>query len=292
MADLKGRLVYYAYRAGAGVAERLPEPVVGPIGTAMGVVGGLFQPANRKMAARHQARVRGQKDSDAVNEVFASYGRYWLEILRMPAEVRKGTVDKYFEADGYENITHALEHGKGVILALPHMGGWEWAAAWMAGLGHHMLAVVEELDPPELFDWFARQREAIGLEIVALGPDVSNRVLKTLRENRIVCLLCDRDLSGDGVDVEFFGEKTTLPAGPATLALRTGAALIPVGVYFREGRGHYADIRPPLPVERQGRLRDDIARITQDIADVFEELIAKAPGQWHLLPPNWPSDRE
>jgi KDO2-lipid IV(A) lauroyltransferase len=292
MTSLEGRLSYFAYRAGAAVAERLPEPFVGPIGTAGGIVGGYFQPAKRRMAARHQQRVRGRRDPGAVNEVFASYGRYWLEILRMPAEVRKGTVDQYFDADGYSNITDALEEGNGVILALPHLGGREWAAAWMAGLGHHMLAVVEQLEPPELFDWFAKQREAIGLEIVALGPDVSARVLKTLRDNRIVCLLCDRDLSGDGVEVEFFGEKTTLPAGPATLALRTGAALVPVGVYFEPRRKHHADIRPPVPAKREGRLREDIARITQDLANVFEELIAVAPGQWHLLPPNWPSDRE
>ena len=292
MTSLKGRLSYLAYRVGAAVTERLPEPVVGPIGTAAGILGGYFQPANRRMAARHQERVRGRRDRGAVNEVFASYGRYWLEILRMPAEVRKGTVDEYFTAEGYTNITDALEEGNGVVLALPHLGGWEWAAAWMAGLGHNMLAVVEQLEPPELFDWFAQQRESYGLEIVALGPEVSSRVLKTLRENRIVCLLCDRDLPGDGVEVEFFGEKTTLPAGPATLALRTGAALLPVGVYFEPGRKHHADIRPPVPAKREGRLREDIARITQDLATVFEELIAAAPGQWHLLPPNWPSDRE
>ena len=105
----------------------------------------------------------------------------------------------------------------------------------MAAQGHHMLAVVEPLQPPELLEWFARQREAIGLEVVPIGPDVSRIVLRALRDNRIVCLLSDRDLTGDGVEVEFFGERTTLPAGPATLALRTGAALLPVAVYFESG---------------------------------------------------------
>ena len=106
-----------------------------------------------------------------------------------------------------------------------------------------------------------------------------------------MCLLCDRNLSGDGVDVKFFGEDTTLPAGPATLAVRTGAALLPVAVYFEPGRGHRTVVRPPVPSERQGRLRDDIAVITQRLADEFEELIRAAPEQWHLLQPNWPSDR-
>src|SRR4029077_20936893 len=138
--------------------------------------------------------------------------------------------------------------------------------AWMAAQGHHMLAVVEPLQPPELFEWFVRQREAIGLEIVPIGPDVSTAVLRALRDNRIVCLLSDRDLTGDGVEVEFFGERTTLPAGPATLSLRTGAASMPTAVYFGPGREHHAVIGPPIPVEREGRLRDDIARLTQEMA--------------------------
>jgi KDO2-lipid IV(A) lauroyltransferase len=153
-----------------------------------------------------------------------------------------------------------------------------------------MLAVVEALEPPELFEWFARQREAMGLEVVKLGPGVSTKLLKGLRDNRIVCLLADRDLTGDGVPVDFFGERTTLPAGPATLCLRTGATLLPLAVYFRPGRGHHAVIRPPVAVERTGRLKDDVARITQTLAGEFETLIGVSPEQWHLLQPNWPSD--
>jgi phosphatidylinositol dimannoside acyltransferase len=106
----------------------------------------------------------------------------------------------------------------------------------------------------------------------------------------VVCLLSDRDISGDGGDVEFFGERTTLPGGPATLALRTGAALLPAAVYFQGRRDHLAIVRPPVPVERAGRLRDDVARITQVLAHEFEELIRAAPEQWHLMQPNWPSD--
>ncbi len=224
--------------------------------------------------------------------MFEWYGRYWLEIFRLPVEVRRGEVIPNFEIEGYEHVEAGLARGKGVVLALPHLGGWEWAAAWMATKGHHMLAVVEPLQPPQLLEWFARQREAIGLEVVPIGPDVSRIVTRALRDDRIVCLLSDRDLTGHGVDVEFFGERTTLPAGPATLALRTGATLLPVAVYFEPGRGHRGVVRPPLDTARTGSLRDDIARITQLLASEFEDLIRVAPDQWHLLQPNWPSDRE
>jgi len=288
---VRGPLTTFAYRGATRVAQLVPAPLVPGLGRVAGRIGGWVQPDRRRMSARHQARVRGRSNGVDVARVFESYGRYWLEVFRLPAEVRRGEVEPNFTIKGYEHILDGLAAGRGVILALPHLGGWEWAGAWMAAQGHHMLAVVEPIDPPELFDWFARQREAIGLEIAPIGPDVSKRVLGALRDNRIVCLLSDRDLTGDGVEVEFFGERTTLPAGPATLALRTGAVILPVGVYFEAGRHHHGDVRPPIPNDRRSRLREDIARITQDLARAFEDLIRAAPDQWHLLQPNWPSDR-
>ena len=289
---MRGQLTTWTYRGAARIAQLVPERLLPGLGRVAGRLGGWPQRANREMSARHQRRVSGRADPAAVHGVFQWYGRYWLEILRLPADVRNGAVDPNFTIEGYEHVTEALAKGKGAILALPHLGGWEWAAAWMAKRGHHMLAVVEPLDPPELLEWFARQREAIGLEVVPMGPDVSRTVLRALRDNRIVCLLSDRDLTGDGVEVEFFGERTTLPAGPATLALRTGASLLPVAVYFEDGRGHRGVVRPPISAARHGSLRDDIGRITQCLAQEFEALIRVAPEQWHLLQPNWPSDRE
>ena len=153
-------------------------------------------------------------------------------------------------------------------------------------------AVVEPLQPPELFEWFVSFRRSLGMTIVSLGPDAARQVLAALRRNEVVCLLADRDLAGTGTSVWFFGETTTLPAGPATLALRSGAHLLPTAVYFRPGQeGVKGVVRPPLDTARQGRLRDDVARVTQDLAGAFEELIRAAPEQWHLMQPNWPSDR-
>ena len=100
---------------------------------------------------------------------------------------------------------------------------------------------------------------------------------RAIKQAHIVCLLSDRDITGSGVEVEFFGERTTLPGGPATLALRTGAALLPTAVYFR-GKGHHATIRAAVPAERRGRLRDDVQRVTQDLAYELEALIRAAPG--------------
>jgi KDO2-lipid IV(A) lauroyltransferase len=293
---LAPRAVHAAYRTAAALAQTLPFPAADLLARTGARVAARAMPGRRAMVARHQQRAAGRPlDDDEVRahvrSTFDSYARYWLEIFRLPRELRDGDVARHFTVEGFEHVEASVVAGKGTIIALPHLGGWEWAGAWMAGQGYDLLAVVEPVEPPELFDWFVEQRRSFGLDIVALGPDVSTKVLKALRDNRVVCLLCDRDLTGDGTEVEFFGERTTLPAGPATLALRTGAALLPVATYFGPGREHRTRVLPPVDTARAGRLREDVARITQSLAYEFERLIREAPEQWHLLQPNWPSDR-
>jgi KDO2-lipid IV(A) lauroyltransferase len=289
------RTTYLLYRSGAVIAQTLPDGVGRAIGRGAGVIKAFFVPRERARVLRNQERVRGPLGPvtawRAVFATYQSYGRYWHELFRLPRDARR-SLEPRFEAGGFEHIEAGIGAGTGVILALPHVGGWEFAGAWLAARGYPPTVVVERVEPPELFDWFVAVRRILGMEVVALGPEAGATVARALRDNRVVCLLADRDITGDGVAVEFFGETTTLPAGPATLALRTGAALVPVAVYFRRRGGHYAKIGPPVAVERTGRLRDDVVRITQTLAHRFEGLIREAPEQWHLMQPNWPSDRE
>ena len=154
-----------------------------------------------------------------------------------------------------------------------------------------MTAVAERLEPEQLYEWFIDQRSAMGLSIVPLDAEAGGLLIKTLRNGGLVGLLCDRDLIGNGVEVEFFGETTTLPAGPATLALRTGATLITAAVYSGPGPNHHAIISAPIDTSRTGSFRTDVSRITQEIARHFEDYIGRAPEQWHMFQPNWPSDR-
>jgi KDO2-lipid IV(A) lauroyltransferase len=193
--------------------------------------------------------------------------------------------------EGLEHVLAAREAGTGAIIALPHLGGWEFGGAWLATQGHPITVVVEPLEPAEVFEWFVSFREALGMTVVPLGPKAGGEVMKALRDNHLVGLLCDRDIAGGGVEVEFFGERTTLPAGPITLALRTGAPVLPTAVYY-DGTAHHGVVRPPIDLTRQGALRDDVARLTQVLAHELEVLIRRAPDQWHVFQPNWPSDVE
>jgi phosphatidylinositol dimannoside acyltransferase len=292
------RATYFAYRLGGVAARMVPSSLGEPMARGIGRALAVAMRGRRTMIARHLQRAAGgtydERQLDrAVVGAFDSYARYWLEMFRLPHEATRA-IEQNFTVDGYEHIEAALAAGKGAIAALPHLGGWEWAGAWMAKVkGQCMLVVVEPVEPRELFEWFVEVRSAMGMEVVALGDDTAARVTRALKENRVVCLVSDRDLTGDGVEVEFFAERTSLPAGAATLALRTGAPILPVAVYFGRGRRHHGVVRPPLDTRRgEGRLRADVERITQDLAREFEHLIRTAPEQWHLMQPNWPSDYE
>jgi len=276
------------------MARMLPPVLADGLATPIGLGANIANTERRAIIERHLRRVNPswtpRQVRAAAREAFDSYARYWIESLRLPW-LSKRAVAAGFDLTGFEHVLTAKEAGNGVILALPHLGGWEWAGRWMVDKGHPLTVVVERVEPPEVFNWFVDLRQALGMTVVPLDTDAGRVVMRALRENQIVCLLCDRDLQGGGVEVEFFGERTTLPAGPATLGLRTGAAILPVGCYFTDRvHGHEAVVRPPIPTERRGSLREDVARVTQALAVELEHLIRRAPEQWHLFQPNWPSD--
>ncbi len=293
--DARRLAPYWGYRTAAAVARALPQSAAEVAGDALVALATPALLSRRRMIERHLRRVsagslRGLALQRAVNRAFQSYVKYWVESFRLSA-MSPAELDARMSYEGMEHVDAALAAGNGVIMALPHLGGWDFGGAWFASQGYKATVVVEPLEPPELFEWFADMRRSLGIEVVPLGPEAGTAILRRLKEGGIVGLVCDRDLPGTGVAVSFFGEETTLPSGPATLALRTGAPLLPTCVYFDGRRGHRGVIRPPVPVERTGKFRDDVVRVTQSLANEFEAMIGEAPDQWHLFQPNWPSDR-
>ena len=290
------RGIVHAFRL-ASVAARVVSPAISlPVARTVGRIAGYLDRDRRRLVERNLRRVRGPELTGrqlrrSVDLVFASYADYYLQSFRLPSMSPEEIVSGFTE-EGYERIAEGLEAGNGVIMAMPHLGSWEWAAHWLTL--HHDVpvgCVVESLEPPELFDWYRSFRASLGMKVVGLGPGAGTETMAMLRENRAVCLPSDRHVGGAGVEVEFFGEVTMLPAGPATLALRTGAVLLPIAIYDHPG-GCHGVVRPPVAAQREGRLRDDVARVTRALAAELEVLIAAEPEQWHLLQPNWPSDRE
>jgi KDO2-lipid IV(A) lauroyltransferase len=227
----------------------------------------------------------------AARSVMGSYGRYWAEVMwirerRVPAILEGSAVT------GIEIIRKARDEGKGMIFGLPHMGNWEAAAPVSAREGVPVVAVAENLPNRRITEWFTTMRAGFGIEIVlATGStEVMRRLEAALAQNKAVALLSDRDLRGRGVEVDFFGEPTTLPPGPATLAIKTGAPLLPVAPYF-QGDSHRVVVRPPIPLPEVGTRSEQVRIMTQALAHELEDLIRSEPRQWHLVVPNWPSDK-
>jgi len=299
----------WIFKTASAAVRAVPLSLLVPAAEAAGAIAGpRLMGAKADMLGRHLRRAGGRIPDD-IGAGFGSYARYWVESLRLPTlDVRR--IDRGFSFVGYEHIVQVRAGGKGPILVLPHLGGWEWAAAWLGRVAEvPVTAVVERLEPDDVFAWFTELRASWGVDVVPLGSDAFARLTAAVRKRHIVCLLADRDIGDSGVEVEFFGEMTTMPVGPAVLAYRTGAPILPTAVFFsgrqrlcRVGTPIWPDDddggRPtsrsagdgPAPSSRRGRGRDRYRRMTEQVTIELERLIAQAPDQWHLLEPNWPSD--
>ncbi|GGK40216.1 phosphatidylinositol mannoside acyltransferase [Nocardia camponoti] len=241
---------------------------------------------------RNLARVLGVAPAEVPAELMSasmrSYARYWREAFRLPS-MDHTKIDYY--VDGLEHVDAALERGNGIVFVLPHSGNWDMAGVWLIQHYGNLTTVAERLKPESLFERFVAYRESLGFEVFPLtGGEAPpfTQLADRLRHNRIVCLMGERDLTGKGVPVDFFGERTWMPAGAAKLAIETGAALMPVHAWFTtnpDGSENWGlKTGAPLDVSR------GVADATQQLADCFAANIAEHPADWHMLQPLWEAD--
>ena len=292
---MSGRFAYLAFRGAAGVFGLLPEAMMRRVGQALGVVWSIVAPKKRRLLRRTMSRVVGDgPEADRLaRQMFVSYARYWAEVFWVRPR-RKADIVRHAHLEGTEHIDAAVAAGRGIVLALPHLGNWEAAGAKAEAIGIPVLAVAESLPNRRITEWFLNVRRHMGIDVVLTGGggSVTAELVRRLHEGGTIALLSDRDLSGRGVAVEFFGERTTIPAGPVALADRTGAALLPVGCYFAPGRGHRFVVHPALPPSDAPSADERVADGAQRLARRMEAIVRADPAQWHLFQPNWPSDRE
>lgn len=285
---MRSLLAYLVFRLGVGVVGLLPLRLAIMLGSLGGRLAGPLMKGRWEMVKRHAGRL-GVPDHEArshAGKVFAAYGRYWAEAFWVrPA--RRAEIEATTSVVGLQYLSAAQERGKGIVVALPHVGNWEFAGPVAGGLDLELVAVAENLANHHIRDWFVTLRGRMGIGVVLAKGSVMRELEAVVRRNGAVALLCDRDLRRRGIEVEFFGEKTTLPAGPVRLALETGAALLPVASYFL-GRGHLVQVEPPIELRADTTIEEG----TRLLAAALERLIRADPAQWHLLQPNWPSDRE
>ncbi|AQA06831.1 phosphatidylinositol mannoside acyltransferase [Mycobacterium sp. MS1601] len=217
-----------------------------------------------------------------------SYARYWREAFRLPSmdlAAVAARVDQRFI--GADKLQAAHDSGVGGVLALPHSGNWDMAGVWLAQKFGTFATVAERLKPETLFNRFVAYRESLGFEVFPLSGGQRppfDLLSERLRQNIFVCLMAERDLTRNGVEVKFFGELTRMPAGSAKLAISTGAPLFPVHVFY-DGEDCVVEVQDALDTSS-----GDVAVVTQDLADRFAANIAAHPQDWHMLQPQWLAD--
>ena len=289
---VRQRVAYRVFWAVQHAAVRLPERVGVKIFETIAKIACRMMPRVRAVVAANQAQVLGRDPGDAAvtaatREAFVRYGKYWYEGFHA-VELSPAEVLRRFRCEGKSYMDQAIADGNGVILALPHMGNWDVAGKWVHCLELPIVSVAERLEPERLYRLFERHRQALGMEILPLdtGSGAGRALGQALKENKVVALVADRDLAGSGVQVEMFGKIRRMPAGPAALALRTGAPLVPCAVYSRPG-GWLCVMRDPIHILATGDRRADVTAITQALAKEFEALISVEPADWHVFQPGW-----
>jgi len=297
---VRERLVVAAYLLGWRVTRLLPERLVRALCALAAEVVWRRQGTGVRRLKGNLRRVLGPATTEAelaaaTRAGLRSYLRYWSEVFRLPALGRDLVVDRTRMADEHL-LLDAYATGRGVVAALPHMGNWDCAGAWAVFRGMPFTTVAERLQPELLFDRFVDFRRSIGMEVVPLTGGSGNtfaELLRRLRAGAMLTLLADRDLTSSGVEVDFFGATARFPAGPAALALSTGAPLLPVTLWYPgpgETPGWCGRVHPAVTPPESGSRKEKVAAMTQALADVFASAIRAHPTDWHMLQRVWAAD--
>ncbi len=290
---VRSALVTGGYRGGWWAVRRMPER------TARAVFAQLAADVHR----RHGRSVRQLEQNlarvcpDATPaqlralslESLRSYFRYWCEAFRLPVTDPADAAARVDVAHA-ERLLDPIRAGRGAVVALPHMANWDLAGVWGVQSGMPVTTVAERVRPEALFERFCAYRRALGIDVLPLsgvdgGPPLVDptAVLATrLRAGGLVCLLADRDISARGQRVRLLDAPARIPAGPAVLARRTGAALIPVTLWY-EGDRMQMHLHPEVVAPAGQRLRDAVGAMTQQVADVFTAGIRAHPADWHMM---------
>jgi KDO2-lipid IV(A) lauroyltransferase len=291
---VKERLIELGYAAGWRVVRALPLPAARALFTAAADRAFKANGPGTQRLRRNLRQVVGPEMPETeldilVRDGLRSYGRYWMEAFRLPSQTREQFLTN-FRVVQDDELHKVLADGRGVVLALPHTGNWDAAAAWLVSHGYKLVVVAERLKPEGVFEQFVAFRERLGMEVIPLtGAQRAplDVLAEKTRQGYAVALLADRDLSRRGIEVEFFGGRTRMPAGPALLALRTGAPLYAVDIFYTPDQAVASITRIEMPAADEGALDVRVKLVTQRLADAFAAGIAAHPQDWHMLQKLW-----
>lgn len=284
-------------KVGTAFAKVIPRKIGIFLAKSLAYIFALFPTKLRSnVESIHQIITPGLNGSDLnkrVRNVFAYYAAYWFDVFWLSSPRLKEDIDNIIVVEGSGHLAQAhkkaKEHKSGVILALTHLGSFELAGAWLAGLGEKPLVVAERLEPPELFELFSNTRKVAGMEVVAHDDNPTSKLISALKENRYVCLVADRDITGSGLSHKFFNKEKNMPQGPASLAYLTKAVILPVATYLNHDSTVSIVFYPELEMQKGNDKKEVIYNTSQKLFSIFEEMIKRDPEQYHVLQNEWKS---
>ncbi|GIF03523.1 phosphatidylinositol mannoside acyltransferase [Actinoplanes siamensis] len=287
---MRDQLLTLGYSAGWRLVRAMPLPVARALFTRGADRAWKGNgPGTQRLRRNYQQVVGPDMPETLVRDGLRSYARYWMEAFRLPSRSREQNLaDFHMRPDCFDEMKSVIAEGNGMVLALPHVANWDAAAAWVVANGWPMITVAERLRPEAVYRKFLDYRESLGMRVLPLtggGRAPLDVLTEHLQQGWVVPLLADRDLSRNGVEVRFFGGRTRMPAGPAILALRTGAPMYAVDMWYSP-TGVEAVLRRITPPQ-DGPLDERVKRTTQLVADAFEIGIAGHPQDWHMLQKLW-----
>jgi KDO2-lipid IV(A) lauroyltransferase len=214
-----------------------------------------------------------------------SYLRYWFDTFRLSKWSKSRIIETTFVVR--ENLLRdPIETKKGCIIALPHSGNWDHAAAYFCSTGIPLTTVVEKLKPEAIFKKFLSYRQSIGIEAISHKEKTIPILMDRLNQGKLIALVADRDMSRNGIEVNFLGGIAKMPAGPAILAIKTGSPLVTAFIrYLDKGIEITFDETIKLPVT--GTEEEQVKTVTQSMADNFAKRIKDSPVDWHMLQRVW-----
>ncbi len=285
---------YRLWQLVTAVVRRLPPWAGYAIAGIIGTVGYYLWPRGRRAMLRNYRRVlRGAPAREVrrtARRSLVNYCRYLADFVRFPSLSRQQLVAAVNGDESFAALDRALEHGKGAIIVCMHFGNWDLGAGAAAARGYPVTVVAETFPDPRLDEMVAGARERLGMSIVKMekaGPSL----LRALKHNGLLALLIDRSVPGDGVRVEFFGEQVEVPAGPARIALRSGATVIPAAFARRDPKGMAVRTLTDFGItyEPSGDETRDVRELTQAIMRSHERFIREHPEQWYMFREMWPA---
>ena len=282
-----GEWTWRAFKIVQSLVERLPRPWAYALAVMAARFAWWFSPLARPRLEYNLkiACPELQQDPAALRRMswlnFRDHAKAYADLMQLP-NARVETMRKLLKVEGWEHLEQARAMGKGALVVSCHMGSYEVVAAiWSATLTP-VSFFAEELEPRALFEWYRDTRARLGISVLPLNISGLRKVLQALRDNEMVITAIDRDITGTGHKLPFFGRPAPIPMGPVQMALRLGTPLLPVCVYRLPDDSYMAEAAPLVVAESTGNAEADEARVTGELLRPIEEFIRRHPEQWHV----------